>query len=47
MATMDLACWKTVKDNPGPISEFLPHMADIKEHLNYECRPAGWYKDDE
>jgi hypothetical protein len=38
VATLELAYWNQVKDNPGSLPDFLPQMADIKEHLVYECR---------
>ena len=47
VATMELAYWNKVKDTPGPFAEFIPHMADIKEHLFYNCQPAGWYRNEE
>jgi hypothetical protein len=43
LGTVERAAWRENMKTPKPLGEMLKHVADFKEVLEFEVRPAGWY----
>ena len=47
LGTMARAAWSENRRNPMTASETPEHVADFREVLTIQVRPAGWYRDDQ
>jgi hypothetical protein len=47
LGTVERTFWRSGLRKAKPLDEMLEHLADFKQYLHVEYRPAGWYPADE